>query len=157
MVQGVKIHVKVNGQWRETETTPDRLLIDLLREEFGLTGTKNGCGEGECGVCTVLLEGKPVNSCLVLALEAHGKAVTTIEGLSQGEDLDPLQKSFLENGAVQCGFCTPGMILTARGLLSENPWPTEEEIKQALNGNICRCTGYVKILEAIKAVIKKRD
>jgi len=152
-----QLSIKVNNRQYECMVFPYTRLIDFLRGSLGLTGTKEGCGVGECGACTVLLEGKPVNSCLILALEADGKTVTTIEGLAQGGDLDPLQKSFLEHGASQCGFCTPGMILTAKGLLSENPRPTEEEIKRALDGNICRCTGYVKIVEAIQAVTNKRD
>ena len=149
MADGIKVGMKVNGQWREAETSPDRLLIDLLREEFGLTGTKKGCGEGECGACTVIMNGRPILSCLVPALKAEGAEILTIEGLTPDEGLHPLQQAFQDEGAVQCGYCTPGMVLAAKALLDENPSPTEDQIKRAISGNICRCTGYTKIVGAI--------
>ena len=125
-------------------------MLDLLRDTLNLTGTKEACGQGECGACTVLLDNEAVNSCLVLAEQVDGKSVTTIEGLAKDGVLDPLQQAFVDCGAIQCGFCTPGMIMSAKGLLLKNPNPTEEEIKEAVEGNICRCTGYVKIIEAVK-------
>jgi len=133
---------------------PRQSLLQLLREELHLTGTKEGCSEGECGACTVLLDGRTVDSCLIFALEAQGREVTTIEGLAQGDQLHPVQKTFAEYGAVQCGFCTPGMILAAKALLDSNPHPTEAEIRQGISGNLCRCTGYVKIVEAIQAAAR---
>lgn len=140
----------VNGDPVEVAVDPTWTLLRVIREELILTGTKEGCGIGDCGACTVLLDGKPVNSCLVLALQAEGKEVRTIEGLGTEENLDPLQESFIEYGAVQCGFCTPGMLISARALLDKNPHPTTEEIKLAISGNLCRCTGYVKIIQAIQ-------
>ncbi|KUO79019.1 MAG: (2Fe-2S)-binding protein [Desulfosporosinus sp. BRH_c37] len=125
-------------------------LIDILREVLGLTGTKEGCGEGECGACTVLMDGKPVNSCLVLAGQLNGHSITTIEGVSDGQELSKLQRAFVDAGAIQCGYCTPGMILSAKAVLDVNPQPTEEEIKRGLSGNICRCTGYQKIVKAVQ-------
>jgi aerobic-type carbon monoxide dehydrogenase small subunit (CoxS/CutS family) len=145
----------LNGEATTVLIEADDRLIDVLRDRLFLTGTKQGCGDGECGACTVLLDGIPVNSCLVPAMKVRGKAVTTIEGLSQGDTLHPLQESFLEVGAVQCGFCTPGMILSAKALLDHNKKPTDEEIKLALSGNICRCTGYVQIIEAVKIAATK--
>jgi len=145
----------VNGQPVELDIAPDLRLIDLLRDHLGLTGTKEGCGEGECGACTVLIDGEPVNSCLVFALQAQGKDILTIEGLGSFDKLHPLQEAFLEHNAVQCGYCTPGMLLTAKALLDKNPHPTKEEIKVAISGNLCRCTGYSKIVEAIAAVAGK--
>lgn len=145
----------VNGRPVELFVAPNRRLLDVLREDLGLTGTKEGCGEGECGACTVLLDGRPVNSCLVLAPEASGKKIVTIEGLSQNGRLHPIQQAFLEAGAVQCGFCTPGMILAAAALLEETPHPDEQVIKTAISGNLCRCTGYVKIVEAIRLAAVK--
>jgi carbon-monoxide dehydrogenase small subunit len=141
----------LNGEEVTMHIEPDALLADVLREHLGLTGTKEACGEGECGACTVLLDGRPVTSCLVPALKAQGREVGTVEGLASGGELHPLQKSFIEHGAVQCGYCTPGMLMSAKALLDRNPHPTEEEIKEAISGNLCRCTGYVKIVEAIKA------
>ena len=135
---------------------PNRRLLDVLREELHLTGTKEGCGIGECVACTVLLNGRPVNSCLILAGQAQGSEITTIEGVeTEDGDLHPLQEAFLEEGAVQCGFCTPGMILSALSLLRKNPGPTEDEIKEAISGNLCRCTGYKQIVEAIQAAAVK--
>ena len=132
-------------------------LLYLLREKLGLTGTKEGCGRGECGACTVLVDGLAINSCLYFAVETDGKNILTIEGLAAEDgSLHPLQKSFIENGGIQCGFCTPGMILSAKALLDENPRPTETDIKQALAGNLCRCTGYVQIIESMEAVVDKR-
>jgi len=146
------IEFKLNGRKIKAEVAADRLLVDLLRDDLGLTGTKKGCGVGECGACTVILDGKAVDSCLVLALVVDGCNITTIEGLANNGALHPLQQSFINNGAVQCGFCTPGMILSAKALLDENPEPTRDEIKVAMSGNVCRCTGYKKIVEAVAAV-----
>ena len=145
------IEVTVNGETHEVLVETHRTLLEVLRENIGLTGTKEACDTGECGACAVLLDGIPVNSCLVLALDARGKEVTTIEGLAKNGKLHPVQKAFVEHGASQCGFCTPGMIITAKALLDENPKPTEQEVRQAISGNLCRCSGYAKILEAIKA------
>ena len=141
----------VNGRHYEVAIEPHMLLIEVLRDELDLTGTKQSCGIGNCGACTVLIDGKPVLSCLTLALTVVGKHITTIEGLAQGTALHPIQKAFIEHGAIQCGFCTPGMILSAKALLDGNPNPDEEEVKQALSGNLCRCTGYVKIIDAVLA------
>jgi carbon-monoxide dehydrogenase small subunit len=145
------IKIAVNGEDYELLVKPNELLIDLLRNRLDLTGTKEGCGTGDCGGCTVLVDGKPLNSCLTLAVEVDGKNILTIEGLAQGGELHPLQKAFVDEGAVQCGFCTPGMILSAKALLDENPHPSEEEIKRGIAGNFCRCTGYKKIINAIQA------
>lgn len=151
----VKFNARVNGQEVELYIPPNIRLLDLLRDYLQLTGTKEGCGEGECGACTVLLNGEPVNSCLVFALQARGKDITTIEGLAEGDKLHPLQTAFLDYNAVQCGFCTPGMILAAKALLDKNPHPTRQEIKVAISGNLCRCTGYSKIIDAIESVAEK--
>ena len=145
----------VNNRPVELLVAPNRRLLDILRDDLGLTGTKEGCGEGECGACTVLLNGRPVNSCLVLAPEAAGREITTIEGLAANGRLHPIQEAFLEAGAVQCGFCTPGMILAAKALLDENPRPDGQAIKTAISGNLCRCTGYVKIVAAIRLAAAK--
>jgi aerobic carbon-monoxide dehydrogenase small subunit len=142
----------VNGKKFQGVVEGSETLLDCLRERLGLTGAKKGCDQGDCGACTVLLDGVPVNSCLVLASEAAGKEVTTIEGLSQDSVLHPLQEAFIRHNAVQCGFCTPGMILTAAALLKENPHPSADEIRHYLQGNLCRCTGYSKIVEAVQAV-----
>lgn len=150
-----KISFTLNNERIEHEVETNKTLLRMLREDFDLTGAKEGCGQGECGACTILLDGKPVNSCLILAVDADGKDILTIEGLSNGTELDKLQASFITHGALQCGYCTPGMIMTAKGLLNENPNPTEEQIKEALSGNLCRCTGYKKILEAVLAVVEK--
>ena len=146
------IKLNVNGEAFEVLTEVHRTLLEVLREDLGLTGTKRGCDLGTCGACTVLIEGKPYLSCLTLAVDVQGKKIVTIEGLAQGEEIHPLQKAFVEKGAIQCGFCTPGMILTAKAFLDENPHPSEEEVKKAISGNLCRCTGYIKIVEAILSV-----
>ena len=147
----IPIEFSINGQKRETLVNPNDLLINILKNDLYLTGTKYGCGIGECGACTVFLDNELVLSCLTLAAAVDGKEITTIEGLAKGNELHPMQIAFLKNAAVQCGFCTPGMILTAVALLKENPSPTEEEIKDYMRGNLCRCTGYVQIVKAIKA------
>ena len=146
------INFILNGQEVECLVDPNYTLLRLLREDFDLTGAKEGCGAGECGACTLILNGKAVNSCLVLAVEIDNMEILTIEGLLKDNLLDPLQISFVEHGALQCGFCTPGMIMSAKSLLNENENPTKEEIKNSLSGNLCRCTGYKKILEAVEAV-----
>lgn len=146
----------VNGKKYSFEVEADLRLVDLLREQMHLLGTKESCGKGECGACTVLMDGKSVASCLVLALQANGAEILTVEGLGGEEALHPLQKAFIQYGAVQCGFCTPGMLLSAKYLLDNNPRPTREEIRAALAGNLCRCTGYVKIIDAIQAVAEGR-
>lgn len=138
------------------DVEPKWTLLYVLREVLGLTGTKEGCGYGECGACTVIIDGKAVNSCIYPAIEAEGKDITTIEGLAKDGEMHPLQKAFIEKGAVQCGFCTPGMIMSAKALLDEKEDPTEEDIKEAIEGNICRCTGYVMIIDAIKSVAAGR-
>jgi len=148
------IHMTINNKEYEVAVQPNQTLVDLLRYELRLTGTKKGCGTGDCGSCTVIMDGKPVNSCLVLAVQANGRKITTIEGLESEEGLHPLQKAFTEKGAIQCGFCSPGMILSSKNLLDRNPRPTEEEIRRAISGNLCRCTGYQKIVDAVKPVIK---
>lgn len=145
------IQLSVNGQQVQVSVGGSETLLDCLRNQLGLTGTKKGCDQGDCGACTVLVDGTPVNSCLMLALEAHGKDITTIEGLAQEDGLHPLQEAFISQNAVQCGFCTPGMILTAAALLKENPHPSEREIRHYLQGNLCRCTGYSKIVQAVQA------
>jgi carbon-monoxide dehydrogenase small subunit len=142
----------INGEEEEFLIPPHLTLLELLRDEMDLTGTKESCGEGVCGSCTVLLDGKPIRSCLTLALEADGQSITTVEGLSKGGELDPLQRAFIDHGAVQCGFCPPGMLMSAKALLLEESRPAEERIRQAISGNICRCTGYAKIVQAIAAV-----
>ena len=154
------IKLTVNGREREVETTPSTRLLDLIRDDLHLTGTKEGCGKGECGACTVIMNGKLVASCLVLAPQADGAVITTIEGVGDDKCLDPVQEAFIETGAVQCGFCTPGMILAAKKLLEENSHPTEEEIKRGISGNLCRCTGYQKIIDAIELAadrLSRRD
>ncbi len=150
------IRMVINGKDRDLDVRPNELLADVLRERLGLTGTKTGCEAGDCGACTVLINGKPALSCLTLAIECHGKEILTIEGLGDGErgELHPLQQSFVEHYGVQCGFCTPAMILTAKALLDKNPNPDEMEIREAINGVICRCTGYVQIVESIQAVAR---
>lgn len=145
------IDLKVNGQTYEVETQPWRTLAEVLRDQLNLTGTKISCAEGHCGACTVIINGRAVNSCLMLIAEAQGKEILTIEGLSEGGELHPIQDAFVTHGAVQCGFCTPGLIMGAKSFLTDNPDPSEEEIKKALSGHLCRCTGYVQIIEAVKA------
>jgi carbon-monoxide dehydrogenase small subunit len=144
------IKITVNHQEYELTVSTHRTLLKVLRDDLQLTGTKNGCEAGECGMCTVLMDGKPVNSCLVLAVAADRKEITTIEGLSRDSQLHPLQDAFVSHGAIQCGYCTPGMIMSAKALLDENADPTEIEIRRALAGNLCRCTGYTKIVQAVK-------
>jgi len=145
------ITVTVNGSQEYLDVPSNMTLLQMLRERLALTGTKNGCEAGECGACTVLLDGEPVNSCMVLAVEADGCQVTTVEGLTEGDHLTPLQQAFVDHNAVQCGFCTPGMLISGHALLERTPHPTEGEIREALVGNLCRCTGYVRIVEAVKA------
>lgn len=150
--QGVKrylINLTVNGDEYSPVIKGNTLLVNLLRDELDLTGTKKGCELGDCGSCTVLMDGKPVDSCLVLALEADGCEIVTIEGVARHGELDRLQRSFIDNAAIQCGYCTPGMILSAKALLARNPHPTEHEVRAAISGNLCRCTGYVNIVKAV--------
>ena len=149
----LKLHV--NGEEFEVLTEIHKTLLEVLREDLGLTGTKRGCDLGTCGACTVLIQGKPYLSCLTLAVDVQGKKIVTIEGLAQDGELHPLQKAFVKKGAIQCGFCTPGMILTAKAFLDENPHPSEGDVKKAISGNLCRCTGYIKIVEAILSVSEK--
>jgi len=144
------IRLTVNGETYTVAVEPRESLLDVLRDKLSLTGTKKGCNRGDCGACTIIMDRKPVNSCLVLAVEADGKELLTIEGLADKGQLHPIQEAFIQYGAIQCGYCTPGMIMSAKVLLDENPSPTEEEIKRAIGGNLCRCTGYVKIIDAIK-------
>jgi carbon-monoxide dehydrogenase small subunit len=148
------ITVTVNGSAEYLDVPANMTLLQMLREKLALTGAKNGCGAGECGACTVLMDGEPVNSCMVLAVEADGSEIVTVEGLAHDGQLDTLQKAFVEEGSVQCGFCTPGMLISARALLDRNPSPTEQEIREALVGNLCRCTGYTRIVQAIQKVAK---
>jgi carbon-monoxide dehydrogenase small subunit len=150
-----KIRLNVNGRIHDLTVKPWTTLLEVIRDGLNLTGTKEGCSIGECGACTVILEGKAVNSCLVLAAEADGKKVLTVEGLAEGEQLHPIQQAFVDHGGIQCGFCTSGMILAAKALLDTNSNPTEEEIRQAIEGNLCRCTGYAKIIESIAAAAEK--
>ncbi len=145
------IHLTVNGEAYDVAVTPNRTLLEVLRNDLSLVGAKEGCGEGACGTCTVLLDGQPIRSCLTLAVEVQSKAITTIEGLVEGGKLHPIQQAFVEHGAIQCGFCASGMILVTKALLDENPHPTEQEAREAIAGNVCRCTGYAKIVEAMLA------
>ena len=147
----MRVAFQLNGEPVELEFKPNRTLLEVIRQDLALTGTKDGCGIGECGVCTVLLDGWPVRSCLTLAVDVRGRQVATIEGLAQGVKLHPLQESFIKYGAIQCGFCIPGMLMVAKALLDEKPKSTEQEVRAAIAGNFCRCTGYVKIIEAILA------
>jgi carbon-monoxide dehydrogenase small subunit len=149
------IVLQINGQDYSVEVEPDELLVDVLRDRLWLTGTKKGCGTGDCGACTVIMDGRPVTSCLVLAVAAEGKAIETIEGMADGDELHPLQQSFIDHGAVQCGYCTPGLLMMARHLLEHNPAPTEAEIRAGIAGNLCRCTGYTKVVEAIRAAAEE--
>ena len=146
-----EITLKVNGIRYTVDVKPQRTLVEVLRETLGLMGTKKSCNEGECGACTVLMNGKPVASCLVLAVDAQGKEILTIEGLSEGENLHPLQEAFLKHGGIQCGFCTPGMVMSAKAFLDEHPTPTQTEVRKAISGNLCRCTGYQQIVDSIMA------
>jgi carbon-monoxide dehydrogenase small subunit len=149
------ITVRVNGSAERLDVPSNMTLLQMLRDRLALTGTKNGCEAGECGACTVLVDGQPVNSCLMLAVEADGRQVLTVEGLAPEGKLSPLQEAFMEHNAVQCGFCTPGMLLSAHALLQRNPHPTEDDIKEALVGNLCRCTGYVRIISAVQEAAGK--
>ena len=150
-----EVELRVNGRIYKVYVDPWKTLLEVLRDELDLTGAKPGCEEGHCGACTVLVDGKPVNSCLMLIRQAKGKDIITIEGLEGEQGLHPLQQAFIDHFAVQCGYCTPGMILSAKALLDENPSPTEEEVRKALSGNLCRCTGYSKIVEAVLAAAAK--
>jgi aerobic carbon-monoxide dehydrogenase small subunit len=149
-VKRTDISLTVNGEIHSLSVPDKRTLLQAIRDDLGMTGTKEGCGIGECGACMVLVDGQPVNSCLVLAVEMDGREITTVEGLARDGVLDPLQQAFIDEGAVQCGFCTPGMLMSAKGLLNRNPAPTEEEIRRAIEGNLCRCTGYEPIVRAIR-------
>ena len=149
------IELLVNGEAHELAVEPQATLLDVLRDDLGMTGTKEACGTGECGSCTVLMDGKPILSCLALAVDCQGQDIITIEGLAQGEDLSPVQQAFQDCGAIQCGFCTPGMVLSTTALLHNNPHPTEVEIQKALEGNLCRCTGYNKIIEAVNMAAER--
>ncbi|MGI6686068.1 MAG: (2Fe-2S)-binding protein [Bacillota bacterium] len=151
-----EIEITVNGRKRRLTVKPNDLLLNVIRDDMILTGTKYGCGIGECAACTVLMEGKPVLACMILAVAAHGKNITTIEGLADGDQLAPIQQAFIDHGAIQCGFCTPGMVLTSQALLNENPDPSEKEIKDYLRGNHCRCTGYASIVKAVQSCAKKK-
>ncbi len=148
------ISFTLNDKLVKVSVEPQETLLDMLRERLDLTGTKKGCEKGDCGACTVILDGEAVNSCLVLAVQVDGKSVTTIEGLEKDGELDPIQQAFIDKGAVQCGYCIPGMILSSKALLDKNPSPTEEEIRTSISGNLCRCTGYVQIVDAIKSLVK---
>ena len=147
--------ISINGGKQRIECDGDRTLLDALREELRLTGTKNGCGIGACGSCTVLVDGKPKRACRIKVSDVASSEITTIEGLGDGDELHPIQQAFIDCGAIQCGFCTPGMVLSAKALLDENPSPTRDEIKAALRGNLCRCTGYQQIFEAVEEAAKK--
>jgi len=145
-----EIHLIINNEKYDREVAVNRTLLEFLREDIGLTGAKEGCNEGECGACTVLVDNKPVNSCLMLAIEADGSTILTIEGLADGDTLHPLQQAFIDEGAVQCGFCTPGMIMTAKAIIDEYGNPTEKEIRKLMEGNLCRCTGYTRVIKTVK-------
>jgi len=151
----IEITLNVNGITYTLDVRPQRTLVEVLRENLGLTGTKKSCNEGECGACTVLMDGKPVASCLVLAIDAQGKEIVTIEGLAKDEKLHPIQEAFLKHGAIQCGFCTPGMVMSVKAYLDEHPMPTSTEVRKAISGNLCRCTGYQQIVDSIMAASKK--
>ena len=151
----MEIEITINGRKRQFDVEPNKLLLNLVRDELYLTGTKYGCGIGECGACTVLLDGEAVLACMVLAVDADGRCVETVEGVADGNKLDPIQEAYIEEGAIQCGFCTPGFIMTTKALLSENPDPSEAEIREYLKGNYCRCTGYVNIIKAVQSAAEK--
>lgn len=146
-----EIELTINGSPYRLSVEPDRTLLEVLREDLGLTGTKEGCASGECGACTVLLDGEPIRSCLILAVDVRGREIVTIEGVAENRTPHKIQKAFVDHGAIQCGFCTPGMILVGKALLEKHPEPDESQIREAISGNLCRCTGYAKIVEAIKA------
>jgi len=150
-----KINVTVNGENEQVVVPSNMTLMRMLRESLALTGTKNGCSAGECGACTVLMNGEPVNSCMVLAVECDRAEIVTVEGLASDQQLDPIQEAMIEAGGVQCGFCTPGILISSRALLDRNPDPSEDEIREALVGNLCRCTGYVRIIESVKAAARR--
>ncbi|HHX25670.1 MAG TPA: (2Fe-2S)-binding protein [Firmicutes bacterium] len=152
-----RIEMTVNGEPVRAEVSSQMRLLDFLREELDLTGAKEGCGKGECGACTVLVDGEPVNSCLMLAVEANGKEVLTVEGLGEGDRLDSIQQSIIDNSALQCGYCTPGIVMSAKGLLLRNPNPTRDEVVEAISGNLCRCTGYARVIDAIMQVSASSD
>ena len=151
------VEINVNGEWHQTEVTARDTLLDVLRDHFGAFEVKNGCAKGDCGACTVILNDKAVNACLTLALQANGKNVTTLKGVGSADDPHPLQQSFVEHGAIQCGFCTPGMVVSAKALLDNHPQPSRMEIREGISGNLCRCTGYTKIVEAIEEASRKLD
>jgi aerobic-type carbon monoxide dehydrogenase small subunit (CoxS/CutS family) len=155
--QNYPIKLQVNGEWHELQVAAQHSLLQVLRDQLNLTGTKECCNEGECGACTIFLNGRSVTSCLILAVEVDGSSITTIEGLAQGDQLDPLQESFLEHGAVQCGFCIPGMIMSSKYLLEKNPKPNHEEVQEGLSGNLCRCAGYDQIIEAVLSTAEKAN
>jgi carbon-monoxide dehydrogenase small subunit len=155
-MRDIRVNLKVNGEVQQVDVQPHWTLLHVLRNVLGLTGAKLGCGNGECGACTIIMNGKAVPSCLVLAARVDGSEIITIEGIQEGDVLHPLQEAFIEHAAVQCGFCTPGMILTAISLLGENQRPTEDQVREALLGNLCRCTGYSKIVEAVLSVLNSR-
>ena len=150
-----RLNVTVNGKFMSVDVDPSIRLVDFLRDNLLLTGTKIGCGKGECGACTVIMNGKAVTSCIIPVMRAEGAIIETIEGVAKGEKLHPLQEEFIDKGAIQCGFCTPGFIMSAKALIDENPEPTKEEVREALGGNICRCTGYVKIEEAVLSAAER--
>ncbi len=150
-----RISLTINGEYEQVDVPGNMTLLQMLRDKLALTGTKNGCNAGECGACTVLLDGEPVNSCMILAVECDGAQVVTVEGLAQDGVLDPIQEAIISKGGVQCGFCTPGILMSARGLLDRSPDPSEAEIREALVGNLCRCTGYLRIIEAVEDAAKR--
>lgn len=154
MTSLIPLKLMVNDIEYRIQVQPQRTLVEVLRDQLGLTGTKKSCNEGECGACTVLMDGKPVASCMVLALDAQDKNITTVEGLARGEKLHPIQEAFVKHGAIQCGFCTPGMIMSAKALLDETPDPTPRQVRKAISGNLCRCTGYQQIVDSVMAAAK---
>jgi len=151
-----RINVKINGGLEQVEVPSNMTLLSMLRDKLAMTGTKNGCAAGECGACTILMNGEPVNSCMVLAIEADGAELVTVEGLAHEGELEVIQKTIIDKGGVQCGFCTPGVLISAKALLTRNPNPSETEIREALVGNLCRCTGYVRIIEAVQAAAEQQ-
>lgn len=152
-----RIQIVINGEVEQVDVPSQMTLLQMLRDKLAFTGTKNGCAAGECGACTVLLDGEPINSCMVLAVECDGRQVVTVEGLAQDGVLDPVQQTIIEHGGVQCGFCTPGILISARGLLDRNPDPSEDEIREALVGNLCRCTGYLRIVDAVQDAARRQQ